>query len=67
MAQKKTGFWSTQDGSVTVDWVMLAAAAIALAVAATATIQAGTTLMGESIVTATSSSNHECPPQSATH
>lgn len=62
MAHKKTGFWSNQSGSVTVDWVMLTAAAVALAVAATASIQAGTSLMGEQVVTATSSGQQECPP-----
>ncbi len=52
-----TTFKDQEDGAVTVDWVVLCAAVVGLAVAAISSIQSGTTDLGESIWAYTTSLN----------
>jgi len=45
----KSKFWADESGAITVDWVVLCAAVVGLAVAAVTAIQTGTAGLGDSI------------------
>lgn len=49
MSFLKSKFWNDESGAVTVDWVVLCAAVVGLAVAAITAIQSGTTDLGDNI------------------
>ncbi len=45
----RSDFWTEESGAVTVDWVVLCAAVVGLAVAAVGSIQTGTADLGNNI------------------
>ncbi len=45
----RSDFWTDESGAITVDWVVLCAAAVGLAVAAVTSIQTGTADLGDNI------------------
>lgn len=47
--KKVTAFWTEEDGAITVDWVVLTAAVIALAMAAFTPVLGGVTSLGDAI------------------
>lgn len=51
MVQYFTRFWKSEDGAVTVDWVVLTAAVVGLAVAAMTSIYTPTSNVGDGVGT----------------
>lgn len=50
MLMKLKNFWSTENGAVTVDWVVLCAAVVGLCVAMVANMQTSTVELADSVV-----------------